>query len=79
MEKNIKNLAALDDKALKDLVTEITAALGADPRASAALTANPQKLRGMLENLSDKEAEKLINKAGRDKAQLIYEAIRKRQ
>ena len=78
-DKSIKSLAALDDKALKELILEITAALGADSRASAALTQDPARVRALLQSMSDSDMEKLINKAGKEKSAQIYNAIRRRQ
>lgn len=78
-DKSLKNLSALDDSNLNTLILEIAAALGADGKAVSSLTQNPSRVRALLGTMSDADIEKLINKAGEDKAHRIYEAIGRRQ
>lgn len=79
MKNNLNDLAALDDRALKELVTDITKVLGADPKKAAPLTEDPARLRSILSGMSSSDVEKLINKAGKEKSKEIYDTIQRRR
>ena len=75
-EDSIKGLAALSDDKLQGLVGDIVNALGVEPRKAMGL--NLDRVRATLENISDEEAKKLIERAGKDKAEEIYRVIQRR-
>ncbi len=74
-QNSIRELSALSDEKLKSLTEEIAAALGADGKKLKGLS--PARLRGVLTTISDEEAERLIERAGKEKAEEIYRAIRR--
>ncbi|MBQ3081609.1 MAG: hypothetical protein IJC49_04070 [Clostridia bacterium] len=74
-DNSIKGLSALSDSQLKGLVGDITAALGVDPKKTRGLDLN--RVRATLGSISDEEARRLIDKAGKEKAEEIYNAIRR--
>ncbi|MBR6594442.1 MAG: hypothetical protein IKK83_04600 [Clostridia bacterium] len=79
MNRNkIPDPARLTDKELCALVGDITKALGASPERTAALTADPKRLRGMLGSMSERDIERLIERAGKEKAAEIYKALGRR-
>lgn len=78
MKNRYKNLKGLSDRELGDLVREISAALGADERRTAALAADPAKLKLLISTMDDKQIDALINRAGKEKAGHIYEALERR-
>lgn len=73
--QSIKGLADLSDDKLQGLVTDITKALGADPRKAKGLDVS--RLRATLNTISEEDAKKLIDRAGKDKAEEIYRAIQR--
>ena len=75
-ELKLKELKGLSDDRLQGLMGDIARALGTDPRKAQSL--NVSKVRATLENISDEEAKRLIEKAGKDKAEEIYRAIQRR-
>lgn len=74
-ENFVKGLSALSDSKLQVLVGDIAAALGADPRRVKGLDLG--RVRTTLETISDEEAKRLIERAGKDKAEEIYRAIQR--
>lgn len=78
-DKNtLDKLRSLDDKELRALIYEISDALGADRRKAGALADDMGKLRGALESIGPQEAQKLMDMAGKEKAQEIYEILKRR-
>jgi len=75
-DAKIKELSSLSDESLKLLMGDIAGALGVEPQRAAGL--NLKKVRATLESISDEEAKKLIERAGKDKAEEIYRAIQRR-
>ena len=74
-ENSIRELSSLSDEKLRLLTEEIAAALGADGKKLKSLS--PSRLRGVLSTISDEEAARLIDRAGKEKAEEIYRAIRR--
>ncbi len=74
-ENSIRELSSLSDEKLRLLTEEIAAALGADGKKLKNLS--PSRLRGVLSTISDEEAARLIDRAGKEKAEEIYRAIRR--
>lgn len=72
---NIRELASLSDSKLQGLVNDIAAAVGASPKKVGGL--DMARLRATLSTISDEEAQRLIDRAGKDKAEAIYRAIQR--
>ena len=72
---NISSLANLSDSKLQGLVNDIAAAVGASPQKTKGL--DMARLRATLSTISDDEAKRLIDRAGKEKAQAIYRAIQR--
>ena len=65
----------LDDAQFKSLISEIASAAGADPLKTAALLRDTGTLREILNDMTPDEAQNLINKVGKDKAESILKNI----
>lgn len=72
---SIKGLSNLDDRQLKGLMGDIAAALGVDPKKAEEL--DVERVRATLSTINDKEAKRLIDRAGKEKAEQIYKAIQR--
>lgn len=72
---NISALAGLSDSKLQGLVNDIAVAVGANPQKVGGL--DMARLRATLSTMSDEEAKRLIDRAGKDKAEAIYRAIQR--
>lgn len=72
----LRNLLSLDDESFKNLIKQISAAAGADPNKTAAFMSDVPAIKNMLANLSPKEAEKLLNAAGKEKSEEILRIIK---
>ncbi len=79
MQNNYKDLNNLSDKELSSLIFDITKVLGADPKRAANLAGDPAKVKKMLSSMSNQEIEALINRAGKEKSQQIYETLERRK
>ncbi len=73
-----KDLNQLSDKELCGLVSQITDVLGADPKRTAHLTENPEKLKKLITGMDSKDIEALINRAGKEKSEQIYKTLERR-
>ena len=65
----------LDDAQFKSLISEIASAAGADPLKTAALLRDTGTLREILNDMTPDEAQNLINKVGKDKAESILKNL----
>ncbi len=74
-KRNIPDISALSDAELRALVGRIAAAAGASPSALGALGQDMGKLRATVGSMNDAELCRLIDRAGKDKAARIYEAL----
>jgi len=72
----LRNLLSLDDESFKKLIRQISAAAGADPNKTEAFMSDVPAIKNMLANLSPKEAEKLLNAAGKVKSEDILRIIK---
>lgn len=73
----LNGLSALSDEKLKELIEEIGAAVGVSAKKTEALTGNLSGVRKTVSGMSEAEAKRLIESAGKDKANQIYEAIQR--
>ena len=73
--RNVKGLSDLNDRQLKGLVGDIANALGVDPKKAQGLDMG--RVRTTLSTISDEEARRLIDRAGKEKAEQIYKAIQR--
>lgn len=65
----------LDDSQFKVLISEIANAAGADPLKTAALLRDTGTLREILNDMTAEEAQNLINKVGKGKAESILKDL----
>ncbi len=72
-------LAKLDDRQLSDLITQIASAIGADRRKASMLLGNMDGLRNSLREMTPEQAKLLLDRAGEQKSQEIYDLIRKKE
>jgi len=75
---SFSKLSNLNDDQLRGLIDDISSALGADKSKISAMTGDLGMVRATLSGISDEDAKKLINKAGKEKAEKIYEALNRR-
>lgn len=76
-EGMLNGLSSLSDEKLKELIEDIGAAVGVNAKKTEALTGNLSGVRKTIGGMSEAEAKRLIESAGRDKANQIYEAIQR--
>lgn len=72
-----KDIKALDDEKLRSLIRDIGSAIGADARKTEALAGDLNAVRRTVGGISESEAKRLIDMAGKEKAEKIYEAIKR--
>ena len=65
-EKSMENLKNLSDTQLRELITVIAQAAGADGGKAAALLSNTESLRRTIATMSPAQAEGFIKAAGKD-------------
>ena len=74
-EKSMENLKNMSDAQLRQLVSVIAQAAGADGGKAAALLSNTDVLRQTIATMSPAQAEGFIKAAGKDKSEEIYRII----
>lgn len=74
-EKSMENLKNMSDAQLRQLVSVIAQAAGADGGKAAALLSNTDALRRTIATMSPAQAEGFIKAAGKDKSEEIYRII----
>lgn len=74
-KRNIPDIASLSDAELRVLVERITAAAGGSPSSLGVLGRDMGKLRATVGAMNEAEIKRLIDRAGKDKAARIYEAL----
>lgn len=74
-EKSMENLKNMSDAQLRQLVSVIAQAAGADGGKAAALLSNTDALRRTMATMSPAQAEGFIKAAGKDKSEEIYRII----
>lgn len=74
-EKSMENLKNMSDAQLRQLVSAIAQAAGADGGKAAALLSNTDALRRTIATMSPAQAEGFIKAAGKDKSEEIYRII----
>lgn len=72
----LNKITGLDDQTFKKLVGEIAAAAGADPMKTAMFLQDSGRLKEMLADMTPQEAQQLLNKVGRDRADSILKDIK---
>lgn len=74
-EKSMENIKNMSDAQLRQLVSVIAQAAGADGGKAAALLSNTDALRRTIATMSPAQAEGFIKAAGKDKSEEIYRII----
>lgn len=78
-DKNqLERLLSLDDESFKALTKTIAEAAGASKSKTEAMLNNPELLKRRLSNLSESEANQILNSAGREKSEEILRMLRER-
>jgi hypothetical protein len=72
----LKNLLQLDDESFRNIIRQISAAAGADPRKTEAFMVDVSGIKKTLANMTPKDAEKLLNTAGKEKSEEILRIIK---
>ena len=72
----LKNLLALDDESFKNIIRQISAAAGANPAKTESFMSDISGIKKSLASLSPKDAEKLLNTAGKEKSEEILRIIK---
>ncbi len=75
---SIERLLSLDDQSFKNLTKTIADAVGASKAKTEAMLSNPELLKRRIANMSEDEANRLINAAGEEKSEEIYKMLRER-
>ncbi len=76
-ENMLNGIGALSDEKLATLIKDIGAAVGASERKTDSLTGDLTKVRRTISSMSEEEAKRLIDMAGKEKAAKVYEAIQR--
>ena len=79
MEFDAKKLAALDDRALADLIYEVTRSMGMKEAKARQMAQNAPALRVMLSKASDKELRRIVSAVGEDKAAAILSNLNQKE
>ena len=79
MEFDAKKLASLDDRALGDLIYEVTRSMGMSEEKARRMAQNAPALRVMLAKASDKELKRIVSAVGEDKAAEILSKVNKKE
>ena len=74
-EKSMKNLKNLSDSQLRELISVIAQAAGADGGKAAALMSNTESLKKTIAGMSPAQADGFIRAAGKDRSEEIYRII----
>ncbi len=77
MEFDAKKLASLDDRALADLIFEVTRSMGMSEDKARRMAQNAPSLRVMLAKASDKDLNRIVSAVGEDKAAEILSKVNK--
>ncbi len=72
-------LQRLNDRQLADLVSQIASVAGADRSKTQELLSNLDALRSGMQELTPEQAKQLLDRAGEEKSQEIYEILRRQQ
>lgn len=76
--RQMDKLLSMDDESFKELARTIADAAGANKFKTEAMLNNPELLKSRISQLSEQEAQSLIDAAGREKSEEIMNMLRKR-
>jgi len=79
MDFDAKKLASLDDRALADLIYEVTRSMGMKEEKARRMAQNAPALRVMLAQASDKELNRIVSAVGEDKAAEILSKVNNKE
>ncbi len=74
-EYSMEQLKNLSDSQLKELISVIAQAAGADGRKAAALLSNTETLRKTISGMTPAQADSFIRAAGKERSEDIYRII----
>lgn len=74
-ERTKEKLLSMDNRSLQELISKISAAVGADEQKTRSLMGDIDGLKKQFARLTPQEAEKLLSMAGREKSEQILRMI----
>lgn len=74
----LQRLMNLDDDSFRSLVYQISETVGADKRKTEIFASDVDRVKRMVSQVTPEEADKLIGKIGKDKAEQILEIIKEK-
>lgn len=74
--KTLDRILSLDDRSLSELTEKIADAAGADAKKTEELLKNLDFVRNTLSEISVRDAEKLLNAAGKEKSEQILTILK---
>ncbi len=78
-DRNQKDkLLSMDNESFKELARTVAEAAGANKLKTEAMLSNPELLKQRIAQLSQQEAQSLIDAAGKEKSEEIMNMLRKR-
>ncbi|MEG1742632.1 MAG: hypothetical protein RR246_00500 [Clostridia bacterium] len=75
-EQEIKNLLSLDDTRLREIIFQISAAVGASAKKTQAFTNDLNSLKSKIAAMSPDEINMLLNKVGKEKSEIILNNLK---
>ncbi|HBL84469.1 MAG: hypothetical protein A2Y17_10100 [Clostridiales bacterium GWF2_38_85] len=72
---SIDKLLKLNDNDFKRIISEIASSAGANPAKTAIFMQDTKKLKEMIAGMSEAEAQQLINKVGKSRAEGILKNL----
>lgn len=74
-ERTKEKLLSMDNRSLQELISKISAAVGADEQKTRSLMGDIDELKKQFARLTPQEADKLLSMAGREKSEQILRMI----
>jgi len=72
----LKKLLALDDESFRNIIRQISTAAGADKTRTEAFISDVSGIKRSLSKMSPKEAERILNIAGKEKSEEILRILK---
>ncbi len=76
--KELEKLLAMDDESFVTLAKSIADAAGADPAKTQAMLGDPEMLKRRISRINSREAQQLIDAAGKEKSEMILSMLKQR-
>jgi len=76
--RDLDKIISMDDENFKSLARSIAEAAGADPKKTEAMLKDTNQLKKRISRINSREAQQLIDAAGKEKSEMILEMLRQR-